>query len=130
MPIGIANYVLHDKLNVGKKQEYVANLETDKYKNKLYHIINITSLNNLDCLNMCLYTNADNIYENLTTKLISTLVNYKDLGELINFISDSPILTYKNRNHLKFLNDKKNLNFFRSAFLPIFLKLSHHNQKI
>lgn len=67
--------------------------------------IAIVSLNNLGCLSGYLHTNVDNAQKYLNKKLISILVNHKDLAISIDSTSKTPILTYQNKDYMKLLND-------------------------
>lgn len=91
--------------NIGKQEKYAADLEAGNYKTKLHYAIEIADLNYLSYLSRCLYTNADNTQEYLTTKFILALANYKDLKRLSNSASNWSILIYKNRDYIKPLND-------------------------
>ena len=55
------------------------------------------------------------------TKLVSALVNYKDLEIKINPVSEIPILIYQNKGYIKLLNDWDNLNFFTATLFILFL---------
>lgn len=120
MPVGIASYVLQCKPDISKQKGYFINLEADNFKKKLYYAIDADSQNDLGCLSGGLYTDADNILEYSTTKLILTLANHKDSNILIDPASEAQVLMYQNRGYIKPLNNWNNLDFFTIAFPTLF----------
>lgn len=103
--VSIASYILQYKPDIRKQQGYSIDLEIVNLENELYHTVNATSPNDLWYLSNCLYTNANNTQEPLTTKLISVLANHKDLEIPINLISKAQILMYQNKSYVKSFND-------------------------
>lgn len=94
MLIGIDSCVLLCKLDINKQKGYSVNLKTNNFENKLYHSVNVVSLNNLIHLSSCLYINAKYIQKFLNTKLISKSANHKDSKILINPKLEVLLLTY------------------------------------
>lgn len=105
VPVGIASCISQCEFDISKWKSYVVYLEANNFENKLHYIVNATGLNDLGCLNSCLYTDIDNIQEYLTIKLISILANYKNSEIPINPASEVLVLIYQNRGYDKPLND-------------------------
>ena len=99
---------------------YVVNLESDNFENKLHHKVVVTGLNNSSCLSSCLHTDANNVGEHLTTKLISVLANHKDSGTPIDSILEVLLLIYQKKGYIKLLNNWDNPDFYMTTFPTIF----------
>lgn len=59
--ISISNQVLQYNNDIQKRKSYAVNLETNNFKNILYHIINNAKISDFCIFNSYLYTNTDNI---------------------------------------------------------------------
>lgn len=121
VPVGITSRILQCKPDISKWEGYAINLESDNFENKLNHVGNTASLNISACLGGCLYTDIDNAWKHLTTKLISVVENHKDSGISIDHASKVLLLTYQNKSYMKPLNDWDNPDFFTSVFPTLFL---------
>ena len=60
-PVGIVSCILQCETDISKQKGYSVDLEADNFENELYHAVNAAGLDDLGCLRVCLYTNADNI---------------------------------------------------------------------
>lgn len=94
LPVGITSNVLQYKCNLSKQKGYAINLASMNFENKLYQVFDITGLDDSGCLSGYLYKNANNTWEHLTTKLVSTLANHKNSGTSIDLLSEAPVFTY------------------------------------
>lgn len=71
------SYVLYYIADFDEWEEYIINIKIDNFKKKLNYTMNDIGLNNSGLLSDYLYTDIDNIWKNLTLKLLSTITNYK-----------------------------------------------------
>lgn len=81
--------------------------------------MNDAGQNNSWFLKSCLYTDANNIQEYLTLKLVFAVINHKQ-NIVSNKNSNLPILIYKNNRYYILLNNWENLNYFILAFAILF----------
>ncbi len=59
IPTGISLRVIIMENDSSKRKVYEANLAKNNEKNKLYHVIEITDINELEILSGCIYTDID-----------------------------------------------------------------------
>lgn len=100
LPIGMAGNVLQYKPDFSKREYYAVNLESNNFDNRLHQAVDATGHNYLGCISNWLYTDTDNIWKHPTTKLVSILINYKNLGTSINTISKVSIFIYQTKSYI------------------------------
>ena len=99
---GTSNRVLQCNDDIQERQDYVANLETDNFKNNLYHSVNSVGISDFSVLSGCLYTDMDDTRKHLTIKLVLAICNHKKKNN--NQDVNTPILIYKNPSRVIPLN--------------------------
>ena len=137
VPSGIAEHVVDCGKNNSKKQSYGMDLKADNFEDNFHAAASQAQSENTK-LSGCVYTDANQICEHPTSKLISALVNNKvlstDSNEQIhvstadNLLShegngngpNPPLIIYQSKGCAVSLNDWDNPAFFTAAFPTLF----------
>ena len=77
--------------------------------------MNNTKISDSNLLSSYLYIDVDNTQKYLIIKLVSAITNHK--RKFNNKDINIPIFIYKNSQHIIFLNDLENLEYFITFFL-------------
>lgn len=96
--IGISFEILQCNYHHKDQKKYLANLNTNNYKNKLYYIVDSVKLDTNKILSDYFYININNTQTYLILKLISVITNYKNNAVFSQDIK-LLILTYINKNN-------------------------------
>lgn len=102
-----------------KQKGYITNLNNGNVENDLNTAIVYTKMGNDQIYNKCIYSNVNNIKQNISLKLLSAITNVKT--------SSKPkldmlilIIAYYSSSQILLLNDWNNLTYFLAAFLAFF----------
>lgn len=117
----IANSVFQYDKDIHEREDYIIDLDVDKFDNNLHHAINNIKISDFDLLSICLYIDIDDTCKRFIIKFVLAITNHKN--KLNNNYTDSLIFTYQNRGRIIFLNDWENPEYFMTSFSTIFLVL-------
>lgn len=126
IPTGIADRVLQCESGLAERQGYAVDLETEHFENDLHYAIEDAGLADSGVLSGCLYTDADDVREHLTTKLLFAIQNGQQFNTPENAECSNtekvllPVITYQTRGQAQLLNDWTNPDFFPLAFPTLF----------
>lgn len=121
MSVSIVNIVLQFRPDRSKSEGYAMNLDSYNFKIKWHYTVKSAGLDDSSCLTGCLYIDANNAWEHLTTKLVSALANHKNARTLINSKSEMVVFTYQTKSNITPLNNWDKSDYFTTAFLSLFL---------
>ena len=115
----ITNNIVHYDLNHYKRVSYAIYFSDGNYESDLDATITDTSIEEDNINSSCIYSNIDNVRQNLTFWLLSTIGNIKAPALALDTMTI--IISYYNKGWLVLLNDWKDSHYFTAAFLCLFL---------
>ncbi len=121
IPEGISSRVVIMKDDSSEYKGYGTNLVENNEKNKIYHAIGSTSINESRILSSCIYTDVNESRKNPYLKLISAIHNLSN-NNIMEDHNNKPklVISYNLHDDGKPLNDWDNPDFFLIAFFALF----------
>lgn len=119
IPSGIIDNMVHCNPNHYKRMCYAVDLCDSNYENDFDITIENTSIERDNINSGCVYSNINNLRENLTLQFLFAIGNMKATAFALNITTT--IISYCNKSPLIPLNDWEDPYYFTAAFFYLFL---------
>ncbi len=126
IPEGISSRIVSMNQDSEESEGYAANLNTSNDENDLHYLLGTARIKNTGLSSGCIYTDVNEVRQNLYLKLISAIHNLQttlstiENNDPINNDASQPMLTFNLKDNCIALNDENNADFFLLAFSTLF----------